>query len=195
MQIFKDTFPQKRISQLGIQSTTTETNASDTGLISNAELFENLRLWVKEFFNGKKAYMNFPFNENQNKNLMKKSSSKSNYLEFRDVTNPAMPTIVMNNLISLNSSHLLSSYEVAAEEDETGKNNLLAFKKQKLDIVKIWRAWNDCFAELGSEFRLKIVFAEFLTKFELDYEDKKKIELLQNFFLKICHEMYLLGYI
>ena len=228
--LFKNNMPQNRINILLGKDKKNENINIDNGLnpndslrkkynselVNNKELFENLKLWIKKFFNDKKSMLNFPYNEIQSKNqgklsnLSQTSSNKSDYLNFRDVTNPSLPTIVMNNLISLNEKHLEKAYEVTnsipidkntMDIDEPYINNLPVTKKAKtkgtkLDIVKIWKAWNECFAEIGSEFRLKIVFAEFLTKFEsLDYEDKKKIEILQNFFLKICHEMYLLGYI
>jgi len=202
--VFNSNMPQSRIQKL-LQTNSdkkieNQSNGNTTdsknqkSLVCNKELFENLKLWVKEFFSDKRLLMNFPYNDIQNKNLLKqKSNNKSDYLNFRDVTNPSLPTIVMNNLMSLSTAYLAKSYELVNEDT---LKNYSSFKIQKLDIVKIWKSWNECFAEIGSEFRLKIVFAEFLTKFEKDQqEDKGKLEILQNFFLKICHEMYLLGYI
>jgi hypothetical protein len=143
--------------------------------------------------------------------LRSTNSQISKFINFSEITNPALPALVINDLTGLKNNVVkptkkTSKNKILVDEEEgegaDGNNNCETITKQniknKINKFDLLEQFLIVFGSLGSEFKLKYLYADYLQQF-IDLEDietsKKYIDTIKNFFLKMCHEFYILGLI
>jgi hypothetical protein len=121
------------------------------------------------------------------------NSLMSKFINFGEVTNPSLPYLVMNDLAAIKKK-LIGDME----DDDTGCEVITQQNiKNKINKVDLLEQFLIVYGNIGSEFKLKYFFIDYLLQFmELDELDNKKyLEIIKYFFLKMCHEFYILGLI
>jgi hypothetical protein len=125
--------------------------------------------------------------------------NRSRYINFSEVTNPSLPGLVVNDLTAV-KRRLTTSDKMDIEDEEVTtaceaitKENL----KHKINKVDLLEQFLVVFGNMGSEFKLKYFFVDYLSQFmELEEIDKNKyVDQIKCYFLKMCHEFYILGLI
>ena len=155
-------------------------------MISSQQILTRIKTWLSDllandFFNSANNYDRDSFNKKCQRKWL---NQFTHYLQFHEITNPSMLTLIMNTLLN--------------EVCEIKKNKELVIKEKDLGYQNTISCFIKCFMRLGSNFKLKLFFWEFLNEIGLadvnDEDEQEKIKQAQKIFLYFCYMFSLVGF-
>jgi len=164
--------------------------------------------WLNNFFKMEEFVLLFEdFNKNPTSLMNEKRlliSQYSKYVIYHEIVNPSLANIVIEIIQSVNfvisKDSKKSKNQLQKENQNSEKENCMVYVEDNIDFTKcnqyvLLQQFVLLFSQAPSEFKLKILFHEFLLQLSVDKENKDGITKIKYYFLYFCHVFYLLGLI
>lgn len=154
-------------------------------LITTKEIFNRLLHWFELLFTNNIFDMINDFDKELTikKKKRKWLNSYKNYFDFSETVNPSLGFSIMKTLCQI--------------VEETIQKKLDNTIKEKFDFLSILMVYIDCFKKLGSTFRLKLFFIEFLSEMDANIEinsDNEMQKQLKTIFIYVSYAFCLIGF-
>jgi hypothetical protein len=167
--------------------------------------------WLNDFFKMEEFVFLFEdFNKNATSLINEKRpliSPYSKYVIYHEIVNPSLATIVIEAIQSVNfviskdsKKSKKNQNQLQIEKDNSEKENCIVAIEETIDFTKcnqyvLLQQFVLLFSQAPTEFKLKILFFEFLLQLSIDKENKDGVTKIKYYFLYFCHVFYLLGLI